>query len=308
LSVPLLAVTTIVGLAACGSSSKSSSSNTSASTTAAASATTAAAGGGGAAGTCGNITIPKVDGFKPIHADTLTVVTSLPGPGFWEGSDTDPNQIKAGYEYCMAKAFQGAFGLSKITVRNESFDAIVAGTVTDYDLALTQSSITDERKKVVSFTDSYFQSQQGVLIKAGSNVKVSNLDEAKAIQWGVQTGTTAIDMLNKQIKPSKAPHVYQNLADAYAALDAGQIDAVLIDTAINLGEAARSKGKFEVISQFTQPGGPDQYGGIVPKGSTNLTALNSALKEMKDGGILVSLEKSQLTANPADLPTIQLGG
>jgi ABC-type amino acid transport substrate-binding protein len=63
-----------------------------------------------------------------------------------------------------------------------------------------------------------------------------------------------------------------------------------------------------VISQFAQPGGPDQYGGIVPKGSTNLTALNAALKEMKDTGVLSGLAKSQLTADPGNIPTIQLGG
>jgi polar amino acid transport system substrate-binding protein len=273
-------------LAACGSSSKSSS-------------------GSSGSDTCGNITVDKVSGFKPVHSDTLTVVTSLPGPGFWEGSDTDPNQIRAGYEYCMAKAMQQALGVKTLKVRNESFDAIVAGSVTDYDIALTQSSITDDRKKVVDFTDEYFESQQGVLIKTGSNVAVANLDDAKKIQWGVQTGTTAIDLLQK-IGTSKEPKVFQSLADAYAALDAGQVDAILIDTAINLGEAARSKGKFQVISQFAQEGGPDQYGGIVPKGSTNLTAFNSVLKEMKDNGVLSALAKSQLTADPGTIPTIQV--
>ena len=64
--------------------------------------------------------------------------------------------------------------------------------------------------------------------------------------------------------------MYQQLADAYAALDAGQVDAVLIDTAINLGQAAASNGKEKVIAQFAQPAGPDIYGGILPKGSTNV--------------------------------------
>ncbi len=283
----------LAALAACGSSSNSSSGAT---TTPTSSSST---------GTCGDLSLPAVSGFKPIHADTLTVVTSLPGPGFWVGSATDPNKIKAGYEYCMAKAMQGAFGLKNLTVRNESFDAIVAGTVTDYDIALTQSSITDARKKVVDFTDAYFSSQQGVLVKSESKLSITNVDEAKKVKWGVQTGTTAIDLLN-MIGPASRPQVYQSLADAYAALEAGQIDAVLIDTAINLGEAAQSNGKFEVVSQFAQPSGPDQYGGILPKGSANTAAFNSVLKEMKDGGLLSALAKSQLTADPGTIPTIQV--
>ena len=61
---------------------------------------------------------------------------------------------------------QAMFGLSKFNVRNVSFDAIVAGTVTNYDLALSQVSITPDRAKVVSFSTPYFESQQGVLTKA----------------------------------------------------------------------------------------------------------------------------------------------
>ena len=61
-----------------------------------------------------------------------------------------------------------------------------------------------------------------------------------------------------------------------------------------------------MTAQFAQPGGPDKYGAIYPKGSTNLTAINAALKELQDSGKLDQLAKSQLTADPADLPTIKL--
>jgi len=241
--------------------------------------------------------------FKPVKADTLTVVTSLPGPGFWEGSDSDPSKIKAGYEYDLAKALKDRLCLSSLAVRNESFDAIVGGQVNGYDLALSQVSITDKRKKVVDFTQPYFESQQGVLVKKGGKIKVTSIDDAKKIQWGVQTATTAIDLLNV-VKPAKRPQVYQSLADAYTALDAGQIDAVLIDTAINLGEAARSKGTFAVVSQFAQPSGPDQYGGIVPKGSVNVGTLDKILATLKSSGSLAALATKDLTTDPGKLPTI----
>ena len=86
--------------------------------------------------------------FKPAVAGTLSVVTSLPGPGFWEGSDTDPTKVKSGYEYDIAKCMEADFGLSKMSVRNVGFDAIVAGSITHYDLALSQISITAARAKV----------------------------------------------------------------------------------------------------------------------------------------------------------------
>lgn len=248
-------------------------------------------------------TVGSASSFKPVTADTLTIATSLPGPGFFEGSDNDPTKITSGYEYDIAKAMQKAFGLKNLVIRNEGFDAITAGQVTKYDLALSQISITCDRAKVVDFSMPYFQSNQGVIVRKGT--KVSTLAEAKSVQWGVQTGTTAIDLLNK-IAPSKSPRVYQQLPDGFTALEAGQIDAFLIDTAINLGEAARSKGKFEVVSQFEQPGGPDQYGAIIPKGSANVGAINAVFKQLTDSGEIKTLATKDLTADPGNIPVITI--
>jgi polar amino acid transport system substrate-binding protein len=243
--------------------------------------------------------------FTPIEPDTLTVVTSLPGPGFWEGSDDDPTKLTSGFEYDIAQKMREAFGLENLEVRNESFDSIVAGTVTDYDLSLSQISITCERAEVATFTMPYFQSNQGVLVKAGSGVEVGNLEQAKSIKWGAQTGTTALELLDK-IAPDEEPSVYQQLPDAYTALDAGQVDAVLIDTAINLGQAARSSGRFEVVAQFEQPGGPDQYGALLPPDSDDLGPVNAVLQQLQDTGELDTLAKQDLTADPGDIPVIEV--
>ena len=286
-----VALTLAVGLTACGSSNKSPASN--------ATTTTAA----GAGGPCGNAPIPaEAANFKPLVADTLSVVTSLPGPGFWEGSDKDPTKLTSGYEYDIAKCMQKAFGLQSMNVRNVSFDAIVAGSVTKYDLALSQVSITPERAKVVSFSEPYFESQQGVLMR--SDQSISTLAEAKTTKWGVQTATTALDLL-KSIGVNN-PRTYTDLANAYTALEAKQVDAILIDTAINLGEAARSNGKFHVVAQFDQPGGPDQYGAILPKGSVNVAPVNAVFKSMQDSGELKALTVKDLTVDPNTLKTIPI--
>ena len=292
----MAAVIALVGLAACGSSSKSSSSKT---TTSTSGATTTKCTGPADAYVK---TVGATSDFKPVKADTLSVVTSLPGPGFWEGSDTDPTKLTSGYEYDIAKQMQQKLGLKNFSVRNVSFDAIVAGSVTNYDLALSQISITCERAKAVTFSMPYFQSNQGILMKKGRSV--TTLAEAKKLRWGVQTATTAVDLL-KTIGVTN-PHTYQQLSDAYTALDAGQVDAVLIDTAINLGEAARSNGKFVVVAQFNQPGGPDQYGAILPKGSTNVGAINAVFKDLTDSGQLKALATKDLTADPGTIPVIQV--
>jgi len=285
-----LAVAVVAGLSACGSSSKPAASGSTTTTVPANSA-------------CGATQKPAAAAdFKPVKADTLSVVTSLPGPGFWEGSDTDPTKLKSGYEYDIAKCMQTEFGLSKMDVRNVSFDAIVAGTVTNYDIALSQVSITSDRAKVVSFSTPYFESQQGILMK--SDKSVSTLADAKKLNWGVQTATTAVTLL-KSIGVNN-PHSYTSLTDAYTALEAGQVDAILIDTAINLGEAARANGKFHVVAQFNQPGGPDQYGAILPKGSTNIAPVDAVFDAMSQAGQLKALATKDLTADPGTIPVIQV--
>ena len=302
----ILATATVMALsaAACGSSSKPNASGTTTTLATGPTTTTTPIAPIACSGTPASVPdIGQVSDFKPITPDTLTVVTSLPGPGFWEGSDTDPTKITHGYEYDIAKAMEAAFGLHNLVVRNENFDSITAGTVTKYDLSLSQISITCDRAKVVKFSIPYFYSNQGVLVNSDFTQPMATAADAKKIQWGVQSSTTAIDLLNK-LKPDKDPKVFPQLPDAYAALQAKQVDAILIDTAINLGEAARSTGKFKVVAQFAQDGGPDQYGAILPKDSTNGGAVNAEFKALQDSGKLAELAKNDLTVDPGTIPVI----
>jgi polar amino acid transport system substrate-binding protein len=282
LSSAFLAATLVVGLVACGSDNKSSSSG---GTTTAAGAATSAAGS-----------------FKPIKAGTLTVVTSLPGPGFWNGSESDPSKLTSGYEYDIAHALQQKLGLANIEVRNENFDAIVAGQAGDFDIALSQVTITDERKKVVDFTEPYFDSDQGVLVKAGT--KVADLAAAKKLVWGVQTSTTGADFVTDTIKPDQAPQPFQQLADGFTALQAGQVDAFMMDVPIVLSEAAGSDGKLEVAAQFKTG---EQYGAILPKGSTNKAVFDALIAQLKSDGSLAKFATTNLGGDPSKVPVIAAG-
>jgi polar amino acid transport system substrate-binding protein len=88
-----------VSMSACGSSDKDSSSK---------------ASGGGDFGNC-KVTSKKGSiKVKPVKAGTLTVETTLPAQGWWNG--TTPQSIKDGYEYCLAANLANAAGLKSVTV------------------------------------------------------------------------------------------------------------------------------------------------------------------------------------------------
>lgn len=288
--VTLVLLSFVAVLSACGSS---------ASTSTASSSTTAAAGGGSSttAGASSSSNCPT--DFKPIKADTLSVVTSLPGPGFFDGSEADPAQLNGGYEYDIVQQLKAKLCLKKVEIRNVPFDGIPAGTITGYDVAFSQVTITPDRAKVVQFTDPYFEADQGVLMLKGKSI--STADEARKLRWGAQTGTTGLDYLTTTLKTSTQPQVFQQLADAFTALQAGGVDAVLIDTPIALSQSAQVKGAEVVVAQFKTG---EQYGAILPKGSSNTAAVNRVIDQLKADGTLSQLAARNLGADPAKIPVI----
>src|SRR4051812_37459072 len=132
--------------------------------------------------------------FTAAKPGQLTVETNLPGPGWFNG-DT-PDSIKDGFEYCLAANVAHRLGLDKLEVVNVAFDALVAGQTKDFDLALSQISITDDRKKVVDFSVPYFDSDIGVLVKKGSKIDEKAMKSARI---GVQQATTGADFADQQL-------------------------------------------------------------------------------------------------------------
>lgn len=235
--------------------------------------------------------------FTPVTEDTLRVVTSLPAPGFWNGDD--PAAITGGYEYEIAVALQERLGLSDLEVVNVSFDQLVAGQVGEFDVALSQVTITDERKQVVDFTEPYFESDQGVLVSEGTEVET--VEDAQALQWGVQSGTTGADYIADVLQPDQEAQVFQDLSAGFAALEAGQVDAFMMDTAIVLSQASESGGAQEVVAQFKTG---EEYGGILPKGSENAEAINTILEELEADGSLSEFAEEWLGGDPSAIPVL----
>lgn len=234
--------------------------------------------------------------FTPMKAGVLTVGTELPAPPFWIGNDY--TSLTGGFEYDLSQDLAKELGLSKATIVEMPFAGVVAGQECPCDVDLSQVTITADRAKVVDFTTPYFDADQGVLVKKGKSVKT--LADAKALLWGAQVNTTGLDFIDKTIKPAKQAQVYNTTVDAFNALDAGQIDAVLLDTPIVLGQA-KTSSQFEVVAQFKTG---EQYGGIVKKGSANLAAINAAITKLKDNGTISKLLTTYFGADPKNIPTI----
>jgi polar amino acid transport system substrate-binding protein len=264
------AVTVALSLAACGGGSGSSSSS-----------------GSSKAANFGDCKVTSKKGtlkLKPAKSGTLTVETTLPAQGWWNG--TTPSSIKSGYEYCFAANLANAAGLTSVTVKNVSFDQLVAGRTNNFDMALAEISISDERKKVVDFSVPYFDSNIGVLTKKGAGVTQDNINSKKCAAY---SGTTSVPFIKDQLKCNAK--VYPDNQTLYQSVLSGQSDAAFLDTAIVLAEAKATGGKLEVAGQYKTG---EKYGAIYPKGSANEDALDKGIKTMLSDGTTDKLSKDYL--------------
>jgi polar amino acid transport system substrate-binding protein len=229
---------------------------------------------------------------------TLTVGTELPAPPFWIGDDYD--SITGGYEVDLAKQIAQRLNIPNVKFVEMPFAGLVAGQRCKCDIDFSQVTITDERAKVVQFTAPYFEANQGILVKKGTTV--SSMADAKRLRWGAQTNTTGAAYIADNIKPTAEAKVYNTTTDAFTALNAGQIDAVLLDTPIVLGAVKANQIKDgAVVGQFKTG---EEYGAVLNKGSPNLDAINQVINSLKSEGFTDQLFKKYFGADPTSVPTI----
>lgn len=229
---------------------------------------------------------PRAAKVDTVEADTLTVATNLPAPGFWNGDN--PDSVNGGFEYAMAKEIAKRLKLKDgVKVQNVSFDSLVAGQASGFDLAFSQVTIKPERAEVVDFSVPYFSSDQGILmLKDSKKKKIKSFKDAAKLQWGIQGSTTAQDFLDARIKPKKKPRVYQETTGAFTALQGGDVDAVLLDTAIVLEQANQKGSGMTVVAQFKTG---ENYGAVFEKGSKLRAPVDKIIKAMKKDGTLAKL-------------------
>jgi polar amino acid transport system substrate-binding protein len=234
---------------------------------------------------------PKLEGL--ITPGTLTVGTELPAPPFWIGKDYD--SLTGGFEVELSKEVGKRLGLTTVKYVEMPFSGLVAGQQCPCDINFSQVTKTEERDRVVDFTESYFDANQGVLAKQGT--VVNSVADAKKLRWGAQLNTTAVSFLSDTIKPDTEARIYDRTVDAFAALNAGQIDAVMLDTPIVLGAVdAKQVRNAEVVGQFKTG---EVYGAVLNRGSPNLEAFNTVIRQLRTEGFIDQLFKKYFAEQAA---------
>jgi polar amino acid transport system substrate-binding protein len=235
---------------------------------------------------------------KPLAVPTkqpgkLTVGFDVPAPGFWNGRATGTTiKNPSGFEYSLSQAVAKQLGIAKVQYLRAPFGGLFSPASKKYDFALEEVTITPQRAKVVSFSTSYFDANQGVLIRKGLT-KPKHVSDLKKLQLCAQSNTTGLSYVQHTLRPAKRPLVYSaSSTAAFDAVEAGKCDALILDVPIVVSQSKKKPGAYAgVVGQIVTHEG---YGAVMDKGSKLKPALDRAIKALKANGTIDKLQKKWL--------------
>lgn len=229
----------------------------------------------------GATTEETAGGFETITEGTLTVGSDIPFPPFEQG---DPPDYE-GFDIDLINEVADRLEL-ETEIKDLPFDVLLAGGSGRYDLAIAATTIKPARENRVDFSNPYFNAEQSMLVRSDGGLK-SIADVTSDTIIGAQDGTTGETYANENTDADVRP--FQEIDDAYQALENGQVDAVINDLPSTqaVSECPKCGDTLEVVETFDTG---EEYGIILAEGDDALReAVNEALQEIKDDGTLNDL-------------------
>ena len=264
LSVAALALT------ACGGSSSSVASSVASSAASSEAASTSAVAGE----------------LTTVEAGKLTMATNATFPPY--EMTTDSGEIE-GIDVDTAKAIAEKLGL-ELQIDDMEFDAALLSVQQGKaDIVMAGVTVTDERKAVMDFSDSYATGIQSIIVPNDS--EIASPDDLAGKKIGTQRGTTGYIYCSDDFGDENVV-AYDDGLTAVQALNNGQVDAVVIDNAPAKEFVAANPGLKILDTSYAE----EDYAIGMAKGSSLEDAVNAALEELKADGTLQSIVDKYITA------------
>jgi polar amino acid transport system substrate-binding protein len=312
----LALITVLVLVAACseGASSPTAQASSPAATDAASPTESDAATASAAAEEC------SPDSLETATAGQLTIGTDNPAfPPYWdppaEGEEgTEPWELgdpynKRGFEGAVAWAIAEELGFGEDAVEFIAvpFDNSFAPGDKDFDLYLAQVSYTPERAEQVDMSEGYYFSNQALVANAGTPItEAASIADVADYRLGVQVGTTALTYVEEQIQPSTDPMVYNSNDAAIAALNADQVDGIVVDLPTAFFITAVQMENGVVVGQFPPDDeqGQEYFSVVLEQDSPLTDCVNQAIGALTDSGDLEAITQEWMSEN-VDVPVLE---
>ena len=222
-----------------------------------------------------------------VEAGKLTMATNATFPPY--EMTTDSGEIE-GIDVDTAKAIAEKLGL-ELQIDDMEFDAALLSVQQGKaDIVMAGVTVTDERKAVMDFSDSYATGIQSIIVPNDSDI--ASPDDLAGKKIGTQRGTTGYIYCSDDFGDD-AVVAYDSGLTAVQALNNGQVDAVVIDNAPATEYVAANPGLKVLDTSYAE----EDYAIGMAKGSALEDAINKALEELKADGTLQAIVDKYINAN-----------
>ena len=230
----------------------------------------------------------------------LVVGVSMPAAGFQVGAVRGRDVLFAkGYEIDLAKAIARELGVPSVRfVQEDRFSAFFEAGVKDYDLALSQITITDARDAVVDFSHPYFVADQAVLLRRGLTLTKRRFSQLRKLRLCAERGTTGAKQA-RRIRPARPVRVFGDASRLEAELYQRRCDAIVGDAARLGALRAQAPQRFGELAGRIRTG--ERYGAVFESGSALRAPVDDALGALEDDGTLGRLAAAWLSTDVARL-------
>ena len=217
---------------------------------------------------------------------TLTMATNVAFPPY----EFYENEKPAGIDVEIATAICEKLGY-KLDIMDIEFGAILGAVSSGKaDFTMAGLTVTDERQKVMDFSDTYAEGIQSIIVPEDSDI--ASADDLAGKIIGTQRGTTGYIYCTDDFGEDSVV-AYDDGLTAVQALNNGQVDAVVIDNAPAKEFVAANPGLKILDTAYAQ----EDYAIGVAKGNTELlNAINGALEELQADGTLQSIVDKYIKA------------
>lgn len=220
-----------------------------------------------------------VIGTHAVAAEKLKLGTEGAYPPF---NLIDASGQVAGFDIEIGQALCAKLQAECEVVTSDWDGIIPALNARKFDFLVASMSITDERKRAVDFTDSYYTNKLQFVAPKSENFKTDKASlKGKVI--GAQRATIAGTWLEDNLADVVNVKLYDTQENAYLDLASGRLDGILADTFVQWEWLKSNAGQ-----DFEFKGEPvfdnDKIGIAVRKGDPLRERLNQALKEIVADG------------------------
>ena len=258
-----------LALTACGGSASSTASSTASSAASSEAASTSAAAE-----------------LTTVEAGKLTMATNAAFPPY--EMTTDAGDFE-GIDIETAQAIADKLGL-ELQIDDMDFDAALLSVQQGKaDIVMAGVTVTDERKAVMDFSDSYATGIQSIIVPEGSDI--ASPDDLAGKKIGTQRGTTGYIYCSDDFGDENVV-AYDDGLTAVQALNNGQVDAVVIDNAPAQEFVAANPGLKILDTSYAE----EDYAIGMAKNSPLEDAVNSVQGERKADGTRQAIVDKDITA------------